>query len=194
MIRSNSTARRLIAALISALLLAGCAHVRPADPTAVGVDLDDINAKLAGRMVRVRFVDGAELIAHDVRISAGSVSFRRQRFPHLESPWPAREVQELPISDVASIAVTRRGWGAADGALLGLGIGVVAGAAIGVAMFRVPGELYISSTGDAALVGGVMFGVLGTGLGFLIGLGLGSSEVFDLTKAPFATGSAPISE
>ena len=181
MIGCDFTARRLIAALSIVLLLAGCARVRPADPRAAGVDLDDINAKLAGRMVRVRLVDGTELIAHDVRISADSVFFRPQMFPHLESPWPwpAREGRELSISEVDSIEVTRRGRGAADGALIGLGIGAAAGAAIGASW-----EDSGLSTGATALVLGTVFGVLGTGVGLIIGVGLGSTEVFDLTTAP----------
>ena len=183
MMGCNSTVRRLIAALSAALLLAGCAHVRPADPTAAGVDLDDINAKLAGRMVRVRLVDGTELIAHDVRISADSVFMRPQRFPHLTSPWPARVGQELSISEVGSIEVTRRGRGALDGTLLGLGIGVVGGAALAAATFE-PSALLGSSMEDNALVGGVILGVLGTGLGLLIGASPGSTEVYDLTRAP----------
>ena len=193
MIGCNSTARRLIAVLSIALLLVGCAHVRPADPTAAGVDLDDINARLAGRMVRVKLVDGTELVAHDVRISADSVFFRPQMFPHLESAWPARVERELPTSEVGSIEVTRRGRGAADGALIGFGIGLVAGAAIGIAVDEAD-EASIWSTETAALVGGFVFGVLGTGVGAIIGVGLGSTEVFDLTEAPLATGSGSISE
>jgi len=182
MIGCNSTARRLIAGLSIAVLLAGCAHVRPADPRASGVDLDGINAKLAGRMVRVRLVDGTELVAHDVSISADSVFLRPQMFPHLESPWPAHEVRELPISEVHSIEVTRRGWGAADGAMIGLGIGAAAGAAIGASW-----DDSGMSAGATALVLGSVFGLLGTGIGLIIGVGLGSAEVFDLTQAPLAT-------
>jgi hypothetical protein len=117
------------------------------------------------------------------------VFFRPQRFPDLESPWPAREVRELPISEVHSIEVTRRGRGAADGALIGLGIGAVAGAAIVAAM-----PDFGLSTEDAALFGGLVFGALGTGVGLIIGVGLGSTEVFDLTKAPLATASASTSQ
>jgi uncharacterized protein YcfJ len=193
MIGCDSTAKRLIAALLAASLLAGCSHVRPADPTAAGVDLDDINARLAGRMVRVRLADGREMIAHDVRVSAESVFFRPERFPDLESPWPAREERELPVSEVHSIEVTRRSWGAADGALIGSGIGVVAGAAIGVAVDQAD-EASIWSTETAALVGGGVFGVLGMAVGLIIGVGLGSTEVFDLTKAPLAVGSTSASE
>ena len=182
MIGCNPTAKRFIASLSIALLLAGCAHVRPADPRAAGVDLDGINAKLAGRMVRVRLVDGTELIAHDVSISADSVFFRPQMFPHLESPWPAREARELRISEVHSLEVTQRGWGAADGALIGLGIGAAAGAAIGASW-----DDSGMSTGTTALVLGSVFGVIGTGIGLIIGVGLGSAEVFDLTQAPLAT-------
>ncbi len=141
-------------------------------------------------MVRVKLVDGTELVAHDVRISADSVFFRPQMFPHLESAWPARAERELPTSEVGSIEVTRRDRGAADGALIGLGIGVVAGAAMGAATLLGGGL----STEDAALVGAFVFGVLGTGVGLIIGVGLGSTEVFDLTKAPLAMGSASTSE
>ncbi len=191
--KRNTTGQRFIVALSTALLFAGCAHVRPADPTAVGVDLDDINARLAGQMARVRLADDTELIAHDVRISTESVFFRPQRFPHLESPWPTREVRELPISEVHSIEVTRRSRGAADGALIGTGVGILAGAAIGAAINEAD-EAPIWSNETGALVGSVVFGVLGAGVGLVVGVGLGSTEVFDLTKAPLAMGSAPTSE
>jgi hypothetical protein len=193
MAKCNSTAGRLIAALVAASLLAGCAHVRPAAPNAEGVDLDDINSRLAGRMVRVKLADGSEVIAHDVRISTESVRFRPQRFPGIESPWPAREERELPVSQVHSVEVTRRSWGAADGALIGSGIGVVAGAAIGVAIDE-SDDASIWSTGTAALVGCAVFGVVGVGAGSLIGLGLGATEIFDLTKAPSGPGEASASE
>ena len=175
------------------LMLAGCAHVRPADPTAAGVDLDHINGRLAGRMARVRLMDDTELVANDVRISVGSVLFRPQRFPHLESPWPSREVRELPISEVRSIEVTNRSRGAGDGALIGTCVGVLAGAAIGAAINEAD-EAPIWSNETGALVGGVVFGVLGAGVGLVVGVGMGSTEVFDLTQAPLITGSAPTSE
>lgn len=179
----HTTRQKLIAALSIALLLSGCAHVRPADPTAAGTDLDDINARLAGCTARVRLADDTKLVAHDVRISSDSVSFRPQRFPGLESPWPAREVRELPTSEVYSIEVTNRSWGAADGALIGTVAGILAGAALGAAMNEADeGSIWSNETG--ALIGSGVFGVLGMGVGLLVGVGRGSTEVFDLTRAP----------
>jgi hypothetical protein len=188
MMRCDFAVRRLIAALSAASLLVGCAHVRSADPTAAGVDLDDINAKLAGRTVRVRLTDDTVLVAHNVSVSADSLFARPPRLLLASLPWPARVARALPISEVSAIEVTRRGRGAFEGTLIGLGVGSVAGVALGAATFD-PGDDLTSTTGDAALLGGFLFGVLGTGLGLLIGVGAGSTDVYDLTRVPGATGS-----
>ena len=177
----RSTSGRLVAALGIALLLAGCAHVRPADPMAPGVDLDSINAKLAGRVVRVRLVDDTELLAHSVRVSADSVFLQPQRV--LDVDWWLGPARALPTSEVGSLEVTRRSWGAADGALIGTGVGIVAGAAMGAATNEA-NEAPIWSNETSALVGSAVVGVVGAILGAVVGAGLGSVEVFDLTKAP----------
>jgi hypothetical protein len=184
MMRCDSAVGRLIAALSAALVLVGCAHVRPADPTAAGVDLDDINAKLAGRVVRVRLVDGTDMLAHNVRVSADSVSMQPRMLR--DANWWLAPRRALPISEVGSIEVTRRGRGALEGALFGLGIGGVAGVAIGAAT----SEGSILSAQESVILGGLVFGVLGTGLGLIIGVGVGSKDVYDLRRAPDTTGSA----
>jgi hypothetical protein len=186
-VRCDPAARRLVAALSAVAVLASCAHVRPTDPTAAGVNLDDINAKLAGRVVRVRLRDGTELVAHDVRVSADSVFMRPQRLREVD--WWLAPAQALPVSEVGTIEVTRRGRGALDGALIGLAAGAAAGATLGALMHE-PGDLLISSPKDAAILGGILLGVLGTGLGFLAGASKGSTDVYDLTAVRGATRSA----
>jgi hypothetical protein len=171
---------RVIAVLSAVSVLAGCARVRPVDPAAAGPDLGDINRKVAGRSVLVKLVDGTVLRARDVIVSESSVSFREERFTSAEHEWPAREARRLPISEVASIEVTSRSRGALDGALYGLGAGVLLGALIGAVTFEPTGDLLISSSGDAAILGGLVFGVIGAGFGFLVGSSVGSTAVFDL--------------
>jgi hypothetical protein len=184
--RCDSPARRIIAGLSAVLVLAGCTHVHPADPTAAGTDLDHVNAKLADRVVRVRLLDGTELLAHDVSLSADSVSMRPQMIP--EADWWLGPRRALPASEVGSLEVTRRGRGALDGALLGLGIGCASGAAIGVSLFP-RGPILFTTAGQVATLGGVLFGVLGTGLGLLVGGSVGSTDVYDLTRATGARSS-----
>ena len=183
----NSTARKLIAALSVVVVLAGCASVRPANPLAAGVNLDEINDALAGRMVVVRLIDGSAIVAHDVSISRSSVSFRRELFPHASSSWPSRNAEVLPVSDVRSVEISRRGMGALQGSLLGFGVGAAAGAAIGGPGFRPEDSLSV-------FTGAVAFGLLGSCLGFLMGASLGASEVYDLTRVPETGELAPHSE
>ena len=176
MIRSM-TVRKLIAALSAVAVLGGCASVRPADPMATGVDLGEINDALAGRVVLVRLRDGTEIVAHDVSISQSSVSFRRERFPNSGSSWPAREAEELPVSDVRSVEVSRKGMGALQGSLLGLGVGAGAGAALGGPAFRPEDSI-------SRFTGAVLFGLVGACLGLLVGSSVGASDVYDLGRAP----------
>ena len=187
MMRRHSWVGRIIAALSTALILAGCTHAHRAGPLAAGVDLDDMNAKLAGRLVLLKLADGTELHAHNVRVSADSVFMQPQMLR--EADWWLAPGRALPVSGVRSLEVTGRGRGSLDGALLGLGIGAVGGAAIGAAVFE-PSSGGLSTMGEAAFVGGIILGVLGTCLGFLVGASRGSTDVYDLTRVPDVTGPA----
>ena len=173
----NSKARKLIAVLSAVVVLAGCASVRPANPMSAGVNLDEINDALAGRMVVVRLRDGSAIAAHDVSISRSSVSFRRELFPRASSSWPSRNAEVLPVSHVRSVEISRRGMGALQGSLLGFGVGAAAGAAVGGPAFRPEDSVSV-------FTGSVIFGLLGSYLGFLMGASLGASEIYDLTRVP----------
>lgn len=175
----DSALRRLIAVFSAAAVMAGCASVRPADPTAVGVDLGEINDALAGRVALVRLKSGSEIIAHDVSISRSSVSFRREMFPDSFSAWPAREQEEVRVSEVRSVELSRRGMGALQGSLLGFGVGAVVGAAVA-------GPGLGPDDSISVFIGGVFSGLVGSCLGFLVGASLGAPEVYDLTRMPEA--------
>ena len=180
----GSSARRLTAAASAVFLLAGCTHVRPADPGAPGTDLGDINTKLAHRVVRVRLADGSELLAHDVTVSRDSLYMREQMLS--EADWWLGPRRAVAVSRVRSLEVTRRGRGDLDGALLGLGAGTAAGAAIGAAFFP-RGPILFTTTAEVAIIGSIIFGLLGTGVGLLAGSSIGSTDVYELagaTEAP----------
>jgi hypothetical protein len=186
--RCDSAARRLIAGLGAVLVLVGCTHVHPVNLAAPGADIDQVNRQLADREARVSLVDHAAVVARDVSVSADSVFIQAHMLGH--ASWWLGSASAVPISEVRSIEVTRRGRGARDGALLGLGLGVAAGAAIGVIVFEASsGESEMWSRGVSAFVCSMIGGVLGTGFGLLVGANTGSIDVYDLTGASGATGS-----
>jgi hypothetical protein len=184
----DSATRRLIAALGAVLILVGCTHVHPVNPAARGADIDQVNEQLADREARVSLVDHAAVVARDVSVSADSVFMRPHMLGH--ASWRLGPARAVPITEVRSIEVTRRSRGARDGALLGLGLGVAAGAVIGVVVFEAsPGESEMWSRGVSVFVCSIIGGVLGTGLGLLVGANAGSTDVYDLRAASGATGS-----
>jgi hypothetical protein len=146
------------------------------DPRSPGIDLNEINRKLAGRLVLVRLADGTQVPARDVSVSESAVTFRREMLPHFGSPWPARDREALPWPDVRAIEVNRRGIGALQGALAGLGIGAVVGAGAGGAVFGPDDDI-------SRFIGAVSFGVVGGLLGLLVGQSVGSAAVYELSPA-----------
>ena len=175
----DSGARKVVAAVVVVSFLAGCTHVRPADPTAARVDLNDINSRLVDRMARVRLVDGTVLVAQHVRVSEDSVYFRPQLSTDPGVSDVERGDQALPRSEVRSIEVKRRGRGAADGALIGFGAGVLLGAVVGVGMYQSEDDPSLLD-GVVAFLGASAVAAVGTGIGLAIGLGVGSTEVLEL--------------
>jgi len=173
--------RGLLAVALVSLALVGCAHVHPANPRTPEVDLERINADLAGRMVLLRLSDGSELMAQDVRVAADSIHLRRRTVPLASSPGWTRAVAALPISDVLAIEVTRRGRGALEGGLMGLGVGALLGVAIGGSWYR---EGVPPSLGESRVIGSVIFGALGGASGVAVGAGIGSTDVYDLRHGP----------
>jgi hypothetical protein len=173
--------RGLLAVALVSLALVGCAHIHPADPRTSETDLERMNSDLAGRMVLLRLSDGSELVAQDVRVAADSVHLRRRTVPLVSSPGWTRAVAALPIADVRAIEVTRRGRGALEGGLMGLGVGVLLGVPIGGSWYR---EGVPPSLGESMVVGSVIFGVLGGASGVALGVGIGSTDVYDLSSGP----------
>lgn len=120
------------------------------------------------------------LAADHVRVSADSVYFRLQEPRHLASPALERGDQALPTSQVRSIEVKRRGRGAVDGMV----VGFVAGVLLGVAMWVDTSEEPSLSEEVLGFMATCAWGALGTGAGLAIGAAVGSTEVFEITKAP----------
>ena len=184
--------KRAIVAVSVALTLAGCAHVRPIDPTASVSELHDVNRSLAGREALVRLTDGTEMMAHDVTVSHESVSLVLEHFRSALTERPGRTTREIPLAEVASITVTCRGRGALDGLLIGLFGGAAGGVLFGAAAYT-EGDRYLHSRSDAAMFSGVVYGFLGGVSGVLYGAGNGSTHVYEfvVSRADTAQGQVP---
>jgi len=168
-------ARRRILIACVALSLASCAHVHRVSPGTPGVGLQEVNRRLAGRMVLVKLTDGTEFGASDVSVSPDSLYMRPRQVPIAHSSGWTRVARAIPIREVDAIEVTRRSRGALDGALLGLTLGGAAGAALG------PLILDSSVAAEEAALGGIILGGLGVSVGSLLGFGTGSTDVYDLS-------------
>jgi hypothetical protein len=189
--RRSLAARRLTVALSVVLVVAGCAHVRRADPTTPRAYLDEVNAGIAGQVARVRLSDGTEMLAQDVSVSADSLYMRPQKMDDVG--WWLGPRRAVPIRQVASVEVTRRGRGAVDGGLLGFGVGAVAGSAL-VLVSAGGSSDSVWGTEGAVLVWGPISGAIGACVGSLLGAVAGSREVYDLTALAPGEGPAPTSK
>ena len=173
---------RFVAVFAAVTLLAGCARVHPCDPSAATTNLEEINRELAGRTVVLTMADGSRVGAWNVSLSADSLFMAPKRLRRFGSPKRGFMVSALPTSVVHTVTVRGKSkWrGAVDGALVGLGVGVILGTAWGLAAHE-PGNLL--SEGESASMGGVLLGVIGSGVGAVFGFGIGSTDAFDLTRA-----------
>jgi len=179
--------KRVMAVLAAATMLSGCTHVHPSDPTAPGLRLEDLNQSLEGRTVSVTLLDGTEFGAASVVVRVDTTSLVPQGEPSWKPPTRAALGRAFPTSEVESLTVTQRGRGAFEGGMLGLLIGAVAGAVVGAASYEPSSGDFESgpgSSGEAAVGYGLIFGVVGAGVGLVAGASVGSSDVYDLTEAP----------
>ena len=181
-------ARRILTLVAIASIFSGCAHVHRVDPTLPQAELDCLNRAIQNRRVSVELAGGtpsrapARLRAEGVHVAADSTALTLLREPsEVEALWgepryAVRQDTVLNTLAIARLSTTSRSRGALDGTLLGLGIGVAIGALLGLRMDD-------PAPADArAVYGGFFCGVLGTGIGLVVGIGSGSTHVFDFTR------------
>jgi hypothetical protein len=91
----------------------------------------------------------------------------------------------VPIETVRQVTVVKRGRGALEGALLGIGIGAVLGYMYGLTRSLSDYERSMDCTivcnnGDAANLGAIQFAILGLLAGPLIGVAVGHRDILEL--------------
>lgn len=162
-----SSAVRLLSALLTLLLLSGCAAstLRPE------ADSAGANRRVAGRIVTVTMVDGTVHQADALRFEPDSTSWFRAYSADLV------RVATPSIAEVSFRESGTVGRATMRGAVVGA---VVGGVALGIMGYQNPScVLYcgdpedstrLSSTADAALAGSMAGGVVGSGAGALLGL------------------------
>jgi hypothetical protein len=180
--------RRIVAVIAVSSVLLGCAHVHRIDPIASVSDRGHLNTAVQHRRVSVELVGSypwrpdEKLNAENVRVAADSTSLTLLLEPsEMSALWgePSHGAKRDTI--LSTLAITRmttksRLRGVLDGSLLGLVIGAVGGAILFAAIDDpVPVE-------DRAVIGGVVFGVIGTGVGLVLGAVVGSRDVYDLAE------------
>ena len=178
--------RRIVAVVAVAFVLSGCTHVRRIDPVASASELDDLNRALQRRRVSVELVSrypwglGEKLVAEGVCVAADSTSLTLLLEPaDFSALWGVRSYgvkrdTTLSTSAISRMTTTNRFRGALDGTLLGLGIGVVFGALLFAGIDEPSLE-----PGEAAAIGSVVLGIIGTGIGLVTGTIVGSRDAYD---------------
>ena len=99
------------------LLLTGCGHARMVQPTA-DPPFRDVNAEVRGKVARVTMQDDRDYEAFAVLVAADTTTW---------IDMATNDVVAVPTDEIRQIQVVSTG----RGALVGLGLGVLAGAAVG---------------------------------------------------------------
>jgi hypothetical protein len=165
--------RKAIASLTLVAMLAGCSHVHPSDPTSGADVVNDVNRAVKGRTVDITLLNGKELWAENVRVTADSTWFDVAGRPSHSRPWRLDIGRGVPTSEIEAISIRRHVRGALEGAVYGLLIGVGPGMIVGARSPYMP-----------PITGGVLFGMIGLAAGLVYGVIGGSKDVYDFTKAP----------
>jgi hypothetical protein len=92
-----------------------------------------------------------------------------------EPSYGAGRDTALPTRSIIRLTAINRPQGILDGVLLGAGIGVTSGAIVGLAAEDgwFPAEA-------RAVMGGIVFGVLGIGVGLVVGVLVGARDVYEI--------------
>ena len=175
-------ARKALAVLLSfTLLTAGCGlgEVRYVDLTDEGTSLDKINRSLRRRRVTLVLRDGTALAVKHVTLGPECTS--------LTLSSPAARDTAVPTWRIDRIEVAGRARGGLGGGLTGLLTGAVLGALLVAGSYSEEDhDIIITSRGEAAVVGGIYFGLIGLGTGFVIGLLAGSQDTYDVWGAAYS--------
>ena len=121
----------------------------------------------------------AELPAEGITVGADSTLLTSLRRPGDvyalwgEPVYAARKDTILNTSAIARLSITSRPRGALEGGLLGLVLGVSAGALLGLTIDESVSKF------DRASFGGFFGAIFGTGIGLAFGAGTGSTHVFE---------------
>ena len=166
--------RSIVAILLIAALISGCAHA-PTPRT-----LESVSSSVEGKRGDIALFDGRTVSGRDIRVSPASVSWTNDETGLRES---------VPTADVYEIRVPCPG----RGVLRGLGRGCLMGGAIGVAVGAVAGsgggcvnELATSDK-DCAMLGGLAGGIFGGAAGGLVGAIRGlltEKDVYQIRNLP----------
>jgi hypothetical protein len=149
---------------------AGCAtHVTAVRPLPTERETE-INNIVAGKTATLEFAGTAQPIrSKDVRLAVSAVRFV-ERDPAsawgLSSGLPEREA---PLSSLQSIKIRNAGRGALHGLAFGGAIGAIAGGTAGAVLAAVTCSCDFQFVPLAALEVGLVFGLIGAGIGALIG-------------------------
>lgn len=121
-----------------------------------------------GARVRLVPVGGTAMIGRVTSLPTDSIGFLQSKFGGAPRMFNVAEVSHVQLS-----AGRNRGRGALKYGLLGLGLGVAAGAIVGAAAYQEGDDFTRSGT---AVVGGAFFGSLGLIVGAVTGAARGSER------------------
>jgi hypothetical protein len=105
-----------------------------------------------------------------------------------ESLQPPLRIERSAIERIEIFRGRSHGRGAGKGALIGLGAGVLAGVALGAAA-----DHTYTTAGSDVVGGGIVFGVLGTGLGAVIGGISGADRWESVDRGSVLSGNVKLS-
>jgi hypothetical protein len=123
---------------------------------------------------------------HDVEVRAAPTAAGARWIAQGETPaTPVRAGVTVESADMRSYTTVSRGRGAVEG----LALGVLGGAAIGVGIGLASGNddptrcFICFSAGDKAILGGFALGSIGLAVGTLLGVMIGSRDVYEVDPA-----------
>jgi len=164
-----------------AMTISGCTHHRtialaPGSAPAAGrrwtdePDVDALSQDLHDRAVSLTLANGSRAEARDAQLDGRSLTWHRAE---------TGAAQTIDLADVRELSFRSRARGALDGLLIGLAIGLPAGALIIDAPNGGSGN-----RGQAALSGGVSIGILSAAIGAV----RGARIAYRITAPPRASG------
>jgi VIT1/CCC1 family predicted Fe2+/Mn2+ transporter len=169
--------RRVTAIVAVLCVLSGCSTVRYQYQASSSEALAELNGRLSTRDVTVVLRDGTRIRAEQATVRQDSTFVVVHGSPSTQPPPDVLPQVSFATADVAGIRANRP-W---RGALKGVGLGFVTGAALG-ATFGYFGDSktdMLDRSGSTVL-GGIVFGLLGTVVGVLVGAVAGHRELHEL--------------